>query len=48
VCVEAKVPPRCSQPVKAIRSIVEHFKELPDYQRRVESYPLFSLAAIIH
>ena len=47
VGVEAKVPPRCAQPVKAIRSIVEHFKELPEYRGRVESYPLFSLAAII-
>jgi hypothetical protein len=45
--VEAKVPPRCSKRVKEIRSIVEHFKQLPEYRGRVESYPLFSLAAII-
>jgi hypothetical protein len=37
--VEEKVPPRCTQRVKEIRSIVEHFKELPDYRARVESYP---------
>ncbi len=45
--VEAKVPARCTQPVKAIRSIVDHFKALPEYRGRVESYPLFSLAALI-
>lgn len=44
--VEAKVPARCTQPAKQIRSIVEHFKALPEYRSRVESYPLFSLAAL--
>jgi hypothetical protein len=45
--VEAKVPPRCTQRVKEIESIVQHFKRLPEYRERVESYPLFSLAALI-
>ena len=45
--VEAKVPPRCRQRAQEIRSIVEHFKKLPEYRARVESYPLFSLAALI-
>jgi hypothetical protein len=45
--VEAKVPARCTQRVKEIGSIVEHFKALPEYRGRVESYPLFSLAALI-
>lgn len=45
--VEAKVPPHCTQRVKEIRSIVEHFKALPEYRERVESYPLFSLASLI-
>jgi hypothetical protein len=45
--VEAKVPVRCTQRVKQIRSIVEYFKALPEYRDRVESYPLFSLAALI-
>jgi hypothetical protein len=45
--VEARVAPRCTQRVKEIRSIVEHFKPLPEYRDRVESYPLFSLAALI-
>jgi len=45
--VEAKVAVRCTQGVKEIRSIVEHFKQLPEYRDRIESYPLFSLAALI-
>jgi hypothetical protein len=45
--VEAKVPVRCTQRVKEIESIVQHFKRLPEYRARVESYPLFSLAALI-
>lgn len=45
--VEAKVPARCTRGVKEIGSIVEHFKALPEYRERVESYPLFSLAALI-
>jgi Domain of unknown function (DUF4338) len=45
--VEARVPARCTQRVKEIGSIVEHFKALPEYRGRVESYPLFSLASLI-
>jgi hypothetical protein len=45
--VEAKVPPRCTRRAKEIRCIVEHFKKLPEYRERVESYPLFSLAALV-
>ena len=45
--VEAKVPARCRQRVKEIGSIVAHFKQLPEYRARVESYPLFSLASLI-
>lgn len=45
--VEAKTPPRCTQRVKEISSIVEHFKKLPEYRARVECYPLFSLAALV-
>jgi hypothetical protein len=45
--VEAKVPARCTKRVKEIRSIVDRFKALPEYRERVESYPLFSLAALI-
>ena len=45
--VEAKVPARCTKRVKEIQSIVDHFKCLPEYRGRVESYPLFSLATLI-
>jgi len=45
--VEAKVPAGCTKGAKEIGSIVEHFKALPEYRARVESYPLFSLAALI-
>lgn len=45
--VEANSAPRCTRRVKEIRSVVEQFKKLPEYRDRVESYPLFSLAALI-
>lgn len=45
--VEAKVPARCTQRVHQIQSIVEHFKRLPEYRDRIESYPLFSLATLV-
>ena len=44
---EAQVPARCTIRVKEICSIVEHFKKLPEYRGRVESYPLFSLASLL-
>jgi hypothetical protein len=45
--VEAKVPVRCTQRVREMGSIVEHFKQLPEYRERIESYPLFSLATLL-
>ena len=45
--VEQKTPPRCPHTVPEIRSILEHFKAVPDYRARVESYPLWSLLTII-
>jgi hypothetical protein len=45
--VEAAAPPRCTLRVKEIGSIVERFKKLPEYRKGVESYPLFSLAALM-
>ena len=41
-----RIPGRCTKRVKEIRSSVDHFKALPAYRARVESYPLFSLAAL--
>jgi hypothetical protein len=45
--VEAKVPARCTRRAKEIGRLVEHFKSLPEYRARIESYPLFSLATLI-
>jgi hypothetical protein len=45
--VEVGVRVGCTQRVKEIRSIVDYFKQLPEYRDRIESYPLFSLATLI-
>ena len=45
--VEPSLPPPCTRPVSEIRSLAEHFKAIPEYRARVESYPLFSLMTLI-
>jgi len=45
--VEAAVPAHCTRSVKDIRSMIEQFRQVPEYRERVESYPLWSLATII-
>jgi hypothetical protein len=45
--VEANSIPRAPQKVKEIYSIVERFKQVPDFRVRVESYPLWSLLSIV-
>jgi len=45
--VEQRVPPRCTQPVGSLRSLAEGFKAVPEFRRRVESYPLWSLLSIV-
>jgi hypothetical protein len=45
--VEQKVSPPCTHTVKEIRSIAEHFKAVPDFRRRFESYPLWSMLTIL-
>jgi hypothetical protein len=45
--VEARVPPRPTQSPEEIRSIIGHFKTLPDYRARIGIYPLWSLLAIV-
>ena len=45
--VEAKVPPRPTQNSEDIRSIIGHFKTVPDYRARIGIYPLWSLLAIV-
>lgn len=45
--VEAKVPVRCSAPVKEIESMVQRFRQVPEYRSRYGSYPLWSLLTIV-
>ncbi len=45
--VEAKVPPRCPRRVHEIRSLTEHFKQVPEYRDRIESYPVWSLLTLV-
>jgi len=47
LCVEEKVPPRPTPVAQEIRSLVEHFKAVPDYRDYVGIYPLFTLLTII-
>jgi len=44
---ESKVLPRPAQSVKEIQSIVDHFKQIPEFRARFESYPLWSLLTIV-
>lgn len=44
--VEQKVLPRATNRPREIRSLVEHFKDIPDYRGRIGIYPLWSLLAI--
>lgn len=45
--VEANSPAACTRTVKEIRSIIEHFKQVPEFRKRIESYPVWSLLTII-
>jgi Domain of unknown function (DUF4338)/DDE_Tnp_1-associated len=45
--IEQKVAPLCTRPCKEIRSMVQHFKAVPDFRPRFETYPLWSLLSII-
>lgn len=45
--VEAKVHPRPTQSAAEIRTLIGHFKDLPDYRGRIGYYPLWSLLAIV-
>jgi hypothetical protein len=44
--VEARARPRSRHRVKEIRSMIEHFKSVPEFRTRIESYPLWSLLTI--
>jgi hypothetical protein len=45
--VEEKVSPRCTRKAKEIRSLAEHFKKVPDFRSRIQSYPMWSLLALV-
>lgn len=45
--VEERTVPRCHRPVTQIRALSEHFKRVPDFRARIESYPLWSLLTLI-
>lgn len=45
--VEAKVSARPTQSPEEIRSIIGHFKEVPDYRARIGIYPIWSLLALV-
>lgn len=45
--VEKKAGARCYHKSQEIKAITEHFKALPDYRGRVESYPVWSLATLM-
>ena len=45
--VEEKVAPRCTHTARQLRSLVEHLKSVEDFRTRIESYPLWSLLAIM-
>ena len=45
--VEERTVPRCTYRVKEIRPLTEHFKQVPEYRGRIDSYPLWSLLTLV-
>lgn len=45
--VEKKAGARCYHKCAAIQALTEHFKALPEYRGRVESYPVWSLVTLM-
>jgi Domain of unknown function (DUF4338) len=45
--VEARTPPRATQTAPELCSIVERFKAVADYRKRIGLYPVWSLLAIV-
>lgn len=45
--VEKQAGARCYSKGSEIRALTEHFRELPDYRGRVESYPVWSLVTLM-
>jgi len=45
--VEKKTVPICPHTVKEIKALTEHFKAVPEYRKRAESYPIWALLSLI-
>jgi hypothetical protein len=45
--VERKAGARCYHKCGELRAMIEHFKALPEYRGRVESYPVWSLVTLM-
>jgi len=45
--VEQKSVPRCHYKIKELQALTGHFKSVPEYRDRVESYPAWSLLTLI-
>lgn len=45
--VERKSVPRCHYKIKELQALTGHFKAVPEYRGRVESYPAWSLLTLI-
>lgn len=45
--LEKKVPKRCYYKSRQIQAFTEHFKAVPEYRRRIESYPVWSLLTLM-
>jgi len=45
--VEKKTTPGCYHKIKEIQALSEHFKAVPEYRKRYESYPIWSLLTLI-
>jgi len=45
--VEKKAGARCYHKCQELRALTEHFKALPEYRGRVESYPVWSLVTLM-
>jgi len=44
--VEAKVPARSTLKAAELRPLAEHFRQVPDYRRRLGRYPIYALLGI--
>jgi hypothetical protein len=45
--VEKKAGARCYTKCPELKSLAEHFRDLPEYRERVESYPVWSLVTLM-